>query len=96
MPRDWEPEDRDDQPDIWHSARVVEISEAGLEFVKVLKCIHCGAIAPYTTLCIPRSEKIAAAEADDEDFEMGQRYPVSELCDCLYCKPPQPLDLRSE
>lgn len=75
MPRDWEPEDRDHQPDIWHSGRMVEISEAGLDFVKVLKCIHCGAIAPYATLCIPRREKRTAAEADDEDFKMVPPFP---------------------
>ncbi len=97
MPRHWEPEDRDDQPDIWHSGRLVEISEAGLDFVKVRKCIHCGAIAPYQTLCIPRiDKKTAAAEADYEDFVMeqveGSRYPVNELCNCLDCKPPRPLD----
>lgn len=96
MPRDWEPEDRDDQPDIWHSGREVEISEAGLDFVRVLKCVHCGALAPYATLCIPRRDKIVAAQADDQDFEIGQRYPVNELCYCYYCKPPMPLDLQIE
>lgn len=95
MPGHWEPEDRDDQPDIWHSGRLVEISEAGLDFVKVRKCIHCGAIAPYQTLCIPRIDKKTATEADDEDLEIGQRYPVNELCDCLDCKPPKPY-LQSE
>ena len=74
MSRDWEPEDRDHQPDIWHSGRVVKISEAGLDFAKVLKCIHCGAIAPYQALCIPRIDKKTAAEADDEDSETAPRY----------------------
>jgi hypothetical protein len=90
MPRDLDPGDRDAQPDVWHSGRVVEISEAGLDFVKVLKCIHCGAVAPYETLCIPRREKIFAWEEDlyeqlvEEDIGLPGQY--NPFCDCMDCK----------